>query len=650
MENIGIKLEQLFLKAGQTHYYQYIITMLFTIEFCCTHFLNYCIPYLERFPRIKINGTNEDKLFYLDLCKNNTIYTIINKEKQISIVNEFGIYCSKKKIYFLGLCYYIGKIIGSCMSYLFIDGIGRRKTLFIFIPISVLLMAAFKFMKASNSYNWIYGIYVDLFLSGFSSYIIVVDILIYICEMVQQTKIPYFVMTVATGAPISGLLCSITFDVDDILDWQDILLIFAGIHLLVYILFLFLLIDSPMFALNEEKFEDFSIYLRKIAARNGKNLTLEDFAFLAPYMHKDVRKKMFGKNTNNIEHVLISSSSSNSETNEKQKLNAIKNSNETVNNLITNNLGLEKSLTNVEANKKNLNKQLENTPIKYERKNSIFVKDSSMKDIILLSLGEDTDVPVRSLFGESKMNEFTPLDLLRFQSQIKNFLCMSIIWIITVIVRTGIDLRKKYITTYIGKIQYPIINFGLDILLPLILLIIYHQDQYSIQRILVTANLIQFIFFVFVLFFIQKMHFSTQNILLTLGKVCCHGVYLVMYVITFEIYPIMIRTKGAGFNIGFSGIGTIISIFLIENLEFDTLILYFLFFNFFSMVMCYGLPNKIGTLILDNPKMVKKEGEKDDDDDDDEEDIKLGDMCFENVILVKSKNPEKATLHRTKTN
>ena len=114
-----------------------------------------------------------------------------------------------------------------------------------------------------------------------------------------------------------------------------------------------------------------------------------------------------------------------------------------------------------------------------------------------------------------------------------------------------------------------------------------------------------------------------------------------MYVITSEIYPIMIRTKGVGFNIGFSGIGTIISIFLIENLDFDSLILYFLLFNFFSIVICYGLPNKIGTLLLDNPKSIKEE---------EEDDVKLGDICIENAILVKSEKPEKSgSLHRTKT-
>jgi hypothetical protein len=535
-------------------------------------------------------------------------------------------------------------------------------------------MCAFKFMKAKYSYKWIYGIYVDLFFSGLSNYIVVVTLLIYMCEIVQQTKIPYFIMTVATGAAIAGLLCSITFHVDDVLDWRDILLIFAGIHLIVYILILFLFIDSPMFALNEEHFEDFSIYLRKIAARNGKNLTQEDFLFLAPYMPKETRKRMFGKPGQSELNITSSSSNSESDTSQNNisndannNLNYIHNINnihqENLNDIKPNNNDYTTTTTNINANNNIDNNQnieqdvtytsynnmiISNNKLVYappeagRRRDSIFVRNVGMKDIYLLSLGEDADVPVKSLFGEAKMSDFTPLDLLRFQSQIKHFLTLTFIWIVTVIIRTGIDLRKKYIRNYLGKLEYPIINFGLDICLPFILLVIYHHFQYSIQKILVSANLVQFIFFVFVGFFIQKIHENSQIVFLMLGKVCCHVVYLVMYVITSEIYPIMIRTKGVGFNIGFSGIGTIISIFLIENLDFDSLILYFLLFNFFSIVICYGLPNKIGTLLLDNPKSIKEE--------EDEEDVKLGDICIENAILVKSEKPDKSgSIHRTKT-
>jgi len=655
MENAGIKLEQLFLKAGQTHYYQYIITILFTLEFCCTHFLNYCVPYLERVPDVYNVNSNSRENFSFDFC-NNANYTM-KIDKYTSIVNEFGIYCNKTKVYFLGLCLLIGEIIGSCISYIFIDRIGRKVTIFIFIPISILLKCAFKFMKASYSHNWIYGIYVNLFLSGFSNYIIIVDILIYICEIVQQTKIPYFVMAIVTGSAISGLVCSIIFQTNKLLNWRNLLLFFGGIHLLIYICLLFFLIDSPMFALNDEHFEDFSKYLRQIASRNGKKLTQEDFAFLAPYMSKSTRSSLFkpsqNQNQNQLEQIVeVSESQKNSETNESKSNNnthsSMSNSNsnshlnfnyENLNNLNQNNNifnfndddDKEKDPTYVSANNMIFTNKIENVRQNGERRNSIFVKNPVMKDIYLLSIGEDTDVPVKSLFGESKMRDFTPLDLLKFQSQIKNFLILTFIWIVTKIIRTGLNFRKKYFYIFQEKLQYSIINFGLDICLPLFLLIIYYNYQYSIQKILISANLTEFIFFVFAGFFVQKMNEKTAIVFSILAKICCHVVYLVMSVITCNIYPILIRTKGVGFNIGFSGIGGIIAIFLVENLSYKSLILYFILFNFFSVIMCYALPNRIGTLLLDQPKIMKEE--------EDEDEVKLGDICIENAILSKpSKN------------
>jgi len=652
MENAGIKLEQLFLKAGQTHYYQYIITLLFTLEFCCTHFLGYCLPYLERVPEVYNINSKLRENFSFDFC-NNANYTMINN-RQTSIVNEFEIYCNKTKIYFLGLCFYIGEIIGSCISYIFIDRIGRKVTIFIFIPISILLMSAFKFMKASYSHNWIYGIYVNLFLSGFSNYIIVVDMLIYICEIVQQTKIPYFVMIIVTGSAISGLICSITFQKNNLLNWRNFLLICGGIHLLVYICLLFFFIDSPMFALNDENFEDFSKYLRQIASRNGKILNVEDFVFLAPYMSKSSRNSLFKPDQSQLEQITEESvSQTNSFTNESKSNNnthnTLSNNNshtnlninyEKINNLNqkSNNNNLnddndndkDKDVTYVSVNNMIFTNKIEYAPRNNERRNSIFVKNPGMKDIYLLSIGEDTDVPVKSLFGESKMRDFTPFDLLRFQSQIKNFLILTFIWIITIIIRTGINFRKKYFYIYQEKLQYPIINFGLDICMPFFLLIIYNNYLYSIQKILISANLIQFIFFIFAGFFVQKMKEKTQIIFTILAKVCCHVVYSVMSVITCDIYPILIRTKGVGFNIGFSRIGAIISIFLTENLSYKSLILYFILFNFFSVIMCYALPNRIGTLLLDQPKVTKEE--------EDEDEVKLGDICIENAILV---NPNK---------
>ena len=55
------------------------------------------------------------------------------------------------------------------------------------------------------------------------------------------------------------------------------------------------------------------------------------------------------------------------------------------------------------------------------------MEDSKEQEVIDTVLPEESqgfliDYFLNGLFGESKMKDFTPLDLLRFQSQIKHFL------------------------------------------------------------------------------------------------------------------------------------------------------------------------------------------------------------------------------------
>ena len=76
----------------------------------------------------------------------------------------------------------------------------------------------------------------------------------------------------------------------------------------------------------------------------------------------------------------------------------------------------------------------------------------------------------------------------------------------------------------------------------------------------------------------------------------------------------MIRTKGLGWNIAFGFIGSILSDIFNEFININDIIYIFLAFETFTMILSYGLPNKVGTLIIDSPssQFVKKEKGKDD--------------------------------------
>ena len=211
MKEFVINTEEKTKNDGPKKLYQYLITGFFTLQFCCSHFVNYSFPYLERIPDVLTSlGTREQLTF--EICENKIInYNIIPETVDSSIVNDFEIYCNKSKIYFISICFYFGIMIGAFISFLFIDKIGSRLTILIFIPIYCIILYIFQFLKPTNFHYSLYLIYGSLFLLGFVDFIIIIALLTHICEIVKPSKIPIFVITICIGISLSGLLNCIIF-------------------------------------------------------------------------------------------------------------------------------------------------------------------------------------------------------------------------------------------------------------------------------------------------------------------------------------------------------------------------------------------------------------------------------------------------------
>ena len=71
MEDIINNLDELLAKAGQANRYQFIIVILFLIQFICSDFLNTGLPYLQNQPYIILNNTNESIKLNYTLCEKN---------------------------------------------------------------------------------------------------------------------------------------------------------------------------------------------------------------------------------------------------------------------------------------------------------------------------------------------------------------------------------------------------------------------------------------------------------------------------------------------------------------------------------------------------------------------------------------------------
>lgn len=569
MKETDQKLDLLLEKAGQINNYQFFVTFLFLVQFTCTEFFSQCLPFLERVPYVFINNSKESVLINHKICKiiKKTNYKIDENKLPKSIVIDFNIFCEQSKIFYLGLSLYSGMIIGACSAYLFADKIGRKRSLMIFTPLHIIFLCTFKILKPTLVDFCLSLVYGNLFLLGLFSHIIIITMIIYICEIIKQTDIPIFVILIITGIPLSSLSGTLLFNIKS-LDWRDSLLIIALINVLAYLFTIFKIVGSPIFSLNNELFDTFVFDLIKLGKKNGVRLTLKDFEFLNPYMSKKSRITIYQKFMNEINE-----------------------------------------LNSILINKNEDNSNLEIAQLSSKSNYEILSK-KTLKEDYLLSNNESNEELLK-LFGKLKMKDYSPLDLLRFKKQIKNFLILSFLWGVTMLIRSGINLQSKFIQKMNEEIYWPVINYVFEIITYYLMLVLFLKPKIEFHQSLVLLQIISFIIFMIILYLDLNTYDASEIILLFAGRLCWTSMFSLLFAITSIIYPIMIRTKGVGWNISFGFIGSIISNILTELIDFKDFVYIFLIFEFFSLLLSYGLPNKIGTFILENPSNIENTKKKD---------------------------------------
>ena len=566
---VSAKLDKLLEKAGQFNKYQFIILILFTFQFILAQFFNTGLFFLSSKPYVKPKQDSKSVILNRELCDNKNYDNDYSKTGS-SIVLDFKIECDWTKTYFISISLYIGMFIGSFISYIFADRIGRKKSLVIIIPIHILSL--FSFELANNKIFDIefkyalYFLYFNIFFKGLSSLIIMVLLIIYICDIINQKDIPLFINVILAGTPISEFLSSYIFTFVD-LNWRHILAIDAFLNIFLYILFLCLVVGSPMFCLNNEDYDNFVKNLMKISKFNKKTLHKEDFAFLKPYMSSNQQKSVF-----------INFQEDNEEGDERE------------NNLLYDDI------------------YLEGNPDINIKEDLIFQNKNDLKSDFLIQAKENKNKPYMSLFGHLKMKDYSPLDLFK-ESQIINFLILSYLWVASTIVRSGFNIYFKNIPEYKEDfIYYVIMLFG-EFIGFIFIYQTFTRKLSSFHPLLVTLLLLNFLIFAFGVYRDKEFNFYDFIQLFSI-KVLTGSVFLILFVMTLLIYPVILRTHGLGGTLTLASIGDIITLFL-DEIKLDDISLYYLIFLFFALMLSYGLPNKIGTIILAKPMEEKKqEGEE----------------------------------------
>ena len=563
------KLDNLFIKAGQYNKYQFVIVTLFTLQFLGSQFFHVNFSYLTSYPIIHFNNT-EVKID-ADWCKNyynksESIEQIHLSENQIpksSIMIDFELSCHITEKYLLDIIYYFGNIIGSCVAYHFYEKIGTKVSLVIFAIIQMVCLFLLELLNVDTLKNSLIFLYVDLFFIGFSQYIVINLLFIYICDIVSLKQMPLFITTIVCGRILAGLLGVFFFEYLD-LNWKHDIAIMNSVNVICLIIIIFYMVSSPKAALRNNEHMHFVKHLLKIARKNERKIKKEDFDFLVPFM--DAKKKLeYDLFFNTINH--------RSKINSNQK---------------------DKDKINLEDNDEDDEyKDLILMPSDKDRKQKI-------KDDYLMSDENNKIGSIKTLFNEMKMRDFSILDFFKFKNHLINFCILSFLWAVYNFVKHGIASTMSEIPQYYNNPHWIIITHILGLANLFLIMILYIVNQTSFHKILLSIQLLTFVSLLVGAYLDDKeINIVSYIISLLIAKIIWNCLYLLLIIISLLIYPIMLRSKGLGWNIALGIFGKFVVTFVIDFSQKNIYILYFLLVDFFALVFSNGLPKKIGSFIID---------------------------------------------------
>ena len=595
MKEIQKKLDNLFIKAGIYNRYQLIMVILFFLQFICSQFFHNNFPNLTSRPFIIINDTeiridpNICNKYFNDINPNNSIILRENQIPTTSIILDFELYCDNIKTYLISIFYYLGIILGSCISYNFYDKVGTKLTLSIFIPAQIICLFLFQLLNFDFLKKNIYYLYTNLFFLGMSEYIVINIILLYICDIILLSHVPLFITIIISGRPISYLIGIIFFNFLS-LNWKTDLSIIAGIDIIIFIFILIYMINSPKVALRNNEYTNFTKYLIKIGIKNKKKLKKEDFDFLLPFMNQ--KEKM------EFENIFL------------YQKNVIKEYN--IDNI--DNLKMINEDKNIKKGNKNENNLVLIEPLIMEEEILFDKEDNNLKEDYLLSNDNNKIGSIRTLFNKTKMSDYTPLDLLRYREQLINFCILSFLWAVYNFIKYGLNSTTKKIPEYNNNIIWVLGKHLITLITLYFMMLIYISNYRAFHKLLVSIQLITFNTLLLALYLDNiSVNKNIYILSIVIGQIFWNCLYLLLMLITILTYPIMLRSKGLGWNIAFGTLGKLVVMFLVDLTNDHDYILYFLLFDFFVLILSYALPHKIGSFVLEiNYKEEEKKKDKDD--------------------------------------
>ena len=110
----------------------------------------------------------------------------------------------------------------------------------------------------------------------------------------------------------------------------------------------------------------------------------------------------------------------------------------------------------------------------------------------------------------------------------------------------------------------------------------------------------------FILIFIPTQHL-TFDILLMATRYSVSSVFCIIYYVSSEVYPTVLRSKGLAMNSVISRIGGILAPSIIENIDFRYVLIIYCILNIISLILTFFLEETYNKPLKDNiPEEILK--------------------------------------------
>ena len=137
-------------------------------------------------------------------------------------------------------------------------------------------------------------------------------------------------------------------------------------------------------------------------------------------------------------------------------------------------------------------------------------------------------------------------------------------------------------------------------------MLLYLLNNSAFHKILTSIQLLTFIVLsVGAYLYDDKINIISYITSLLIAKIVWNCLYLLLLMMSLLIYPIMLRSKGLGWNIALGVVGKLLVTFVIDLTDKHAYILYFLLFDFLTLIFSNSLPSKVANLTIDLSKDEK---------------------------------------------